>query len=163
MPRKKGKATGKRRGPKPGGSKAGASDTAMLLVGQMHAYQESLAAQCGAIQVEMDAIGAALAAMGSAGSVGSARTATPAPAKGLKRQPPGRRGPRPAGGSLKDYIVQVITAAGRDISVKEITSGVTQSGYQTSSKNLGNQVSMALIQLAKSRKAKKVGRGLYRR
>ena len=160
MPRKKGKATGKRRGPKPGGSKAGASDTAMRLVGQMHAYQESLAAQCGAIQVEMDAIGAALAAMGSAGS---ARTATRAPAKDLKRQPPGRRGPRPAGGSLKDYIVQVITAAGRDISVKEITSGVTQSGYQTSSKNLGNQVSMALIQLAKSRKAKKVGRGLYRR
>ena len=59
--------------------------------------------------------------------------------------------------------MQVITAAGRDISVKEITSGVTHSGYQTSSKNLGNQVSMALIQLAKSRKAKKVGRGLYRR
>lgn len=160
MPRKKGTATGKRRGPKPGGSKAGASDTAMRLVGQMHAYQESLAAQCGAIQVEMDAIGAALAAMGSAGSAG---TAARAPAKGLKRQPAGRRGPRPAGGSLKDYIVQVITAAGRDISVKEITSGVTRSGYQTSSKNLGNQVSMALIQLAKSRKAKKVGRGLYRR
>ena len=72
-----------------------------------------------------------------------------------------RRGPRPAGTSLKDHLGKVLKASSKPIGVKDLTKKVVRGGYKTKSKNLPNQVSMALSQMVKSRQAKKVSRGLY--
>ncbi len=144
--------------------------TATRLVREMNAYHKDLASQCAVLQAEMDGIGAALSAMGAAAAApkrgpgrpkGSKAKKAPAaaPAAGGKSG----RGRRPAGGSLKDFIVKVLKDSSGTISVKNIAGGVKRSGYKTKSQNLGNQVSMALIELVKARKVKKVGRGQYRR
>ena len=42
-------------------------------------------------------------------------------------------------------------------------AAILRAGYKTKSRNLGNQISMALAQLTRAKKVKKVGRGMYRR
>ena len=153
MPRKKAKA-----------SIGGA--TATRLVREMNAYHKDLASQCAVLQAEMDGIGAALSAMGAAAAAPKRGPGRPKGSKAKKAPAAGGksgRGRRPAGGSLKDFIVKVLKTSSGTISVKNIAGGVKRAGYKTKSQNLGNQVSMALIELVKARKVKKVGRGQYRR
>ncbi len=131
-----------------------ASSDADRLVTEMKGYHEQLASKCASLQSEMQAVATAIEAMGSAVST---RTVRRAPAKATAV----RRGPRPTGKSLKDYIGQVLSSVSQPISVKDLSKGVVKSGYKTKSKSLGNQISMALAQMSKKRHVRKVSRGMY--
>jgi hypothetical protein len=122
------------------------------LLAQLKAYHGELDARVSTLQSEMEGVAAAIGAM---------EGVTPRAGRALV---PGaaRRGPRPAGTSLKDYIIKVLGRASRPMSVKDLGTAILNAGYQTRSRNLGNQISMALAQLTRARKVKKVGRGMYR-
>lgn len=168
MPRKK---KGKRGRPRKSAFSGVSSGlTSSRLSADLRAYYNDLTGRCNDIQHEMSAIAAALGALG--GAVPSA-AASGKPGKRGPGRPPGsgagkhvragavRRGPRPAGTSLKDHLDKALKASSKPIGVKELTSKVVRDGYKTKSKNLPNQVSMALSQMVKSRQAKKVARGMY--
>lgn len=174
MPRKKTKKLGR---PKGSRNVSAAGATSKRLVAELSAYHRSLAAQCATIQGEMNAISDALAALGTAAAPARGAGRKPAAKRGRPAgrpvgRPPGRpkaaaaggsagRGRRPAGGSLKDYIMRTLGSTRGPVSVKAIAGTVKKSGYKSKSKNLGNQVSMALIELVQKRRVKKVGRGIY--
>jgi hypothetical protein len=154
MPRGKKKKKG------PSASHAGSNGSG--LVAGMQAYHAQLASECNRLQSAMSALETAMSAMG----VGPVARAS-APAKRGPGRPAGsgssaaaRPGPRPEGKSLKDYIGKALSGGGV-LSVKEITHKVQQAGYPTRSSNLANQISMALSQMQKAKKLRKVGRGQY--
>jgi len=132
-----------------------ASSDAGRLVTEMRGYHEQLAAKCASLQSEMQAVATAIEAMGAAVTTKTVRRA-PAKASAV------RRGPRPTGKSLKDYISQVLSSVARPMSVKDLSKRVVRSGYKTKSKSLGNQISMALAQMSKKKQVRKVSRGMYR-
>ena len=174
MPRKKKRRRGRPR--KSASARASSGLTSSRLASDLRAYHKDLSSRCDDIQQEMSAIADALGALGGA-APSAARTRKagkrgPGRPKGSgKRRGPGRpkgsgagvarRGPRPAGTSLKDHLGKVLKASSKPIGVKDLTKKVVRGGYKTKSKNLPNQVSMALSQMVKSRQAKKVSRGLY--
>jgi hypothetical protein len=124
----------------------------------MRAYHDDLTAKCSQMQVEMDALSSAIE------SISGVALAAPTRSSVVRRVTKGgvTRGPRPAGGSLKEVITKVLGSAQNPLRLTEISTGVVRAGYKTKSKNLSNQVSMALADMAKKRKVKKVSRGLYR-
>lgn len=122
-----------------------------LLV-QLKTYHDDLVARVSALQGEMEGVATAITAI-----EGVAPRFGRAPVPGAAR-----RGPRPAGTSLKDFIIKVLGRTSGPMSVKHLGSAILRAGYQTKSRNLGNQISMALAQLTRARKVKKVGRGMYR-
>lgn len=144
-----------------GGGRMGGGAGSVGLVSQMKAYYSRLASQCEALQSEMEALSGAMKVLGAA----------PAPArsgsgnKASKGEPRLTgipvRGPRGEGQSLKDYIRRVLTAGRRPMQVADITAGVKRIGYQSSSQNLANQVSMALADMNKKKLVKKLDRGSY--
>jgi len=69
-----------------------------------------------------------------------------------------RRGAEPRAGSLKDYILRVLSGGGV-MAVKDITSSVLQAGYKSRNKTLSKSVGIALTQLSG---VTKVGRGKFR-
>lgn len=69
----------------------------------------------------------------------------------------GRRGPR--AGSLKEYIENVLSAAGGEMGVKDITDAVIASGYKSKNKTLGKSVGIALVQMPN---VTKVSRGVFK-
>lgn len=176
MPRKK---KGKRGRPRKSGSpRASSGLSSSRLASDLRAYHKDLSGRCDEIQREMSAIGDALSALGGAvpsaapkrksgkrgpgRPKGSGKRRGPGRPKGSgKRAGVARRGPRPAGTSLKDHLGKALMASSKPIGVKDLTAKVVRGGYKTKSKNLPNQVSMALSQMVKSRQAKKVSRGLY--
>ena len=122
-----------------------------LLV-QLKTYHDDLVARVSALRGEMEGVATAIAAMeGVAPRFGRVSVLGAA-----------RRGPRPAGTSLKDFIIKVLGSTSGPMSVKDLGAAILRAGYQTKSRNLGNQISMALAQLTRGRKVKKVGRGMYR-
>jgi hypothetical protein len=122
------------------------------LLAQLKAYHADLDARVSALQSEMEGVATAIGAMeGVAPRAGGA--AVPGAA---------RRGPRPAGTSLKDFIIKVLGRTSGPMTVKDLGAAILRAGYQTKSRNLGNQISMALAQLTRARKVKKVGRGMYK-
>jgi hypothetical protein len=131
---------------------------APALLRELKAYHKDLAARCAGLQSEVDAVSSAICAMEGVRPVAVSR---PGPRKAT-RAAVARRGPRPAGTSLKDYIVKVLGGSARPVSVADLSKGVVRAGYKTKSRNLGNQISMALAQLAKARKVKKHSRGMYK-
>lgn len=140
-----------------------ASAGANGLVDGMMQYHRQLSAECSRIQTAMSAIEGAMSAMG-----GGAPSRPAAPGRRPVGRPRGSRnattarpGPRPAGSSLKDYILKSLRASSGAQSVKSITGRVTQAGYPTRSANLSNQVSMALSQMIKGKQVRKLGRGEY--
>jgi hypothetical protein len=142
-----------------GGGGVGGGASSSGLVWQMKAYYSKLASQCEAIQSEMEALSGAMKVLGAA----PARTVS-----GKKASKSGPRltgipvrGPRGEGQSLKDFIRRVLTAARRPMRVVDITTGVKRIGYQSSSQNLANQVSMALADMSKKKLVKKVDRGNF--
>lgn len=160
MPRKR------RKGRRPGrpGRKMGDGVSGRLLA-QLNLYHSQLAARCEAIQSEMNAIAAAMSALGSAPRASRSSRLAAAPVSAVRRGAgrPGRpvRGPRGEGRSLKDFIRKVVSSSGSPLRVVEITQGVLKAGYATSSRNLANQVSMALADMTKKKLVRKVGRGTY--
>ncbi|RJP41684.1 MAG: hypothetical protein C4547_01255, partial [Phycisphaerales bacterium] len=72
-------------------------------------------------------------------------------------RPPGSKSKGYRAGSLKDHIDRILRSAGGPVAIRDITRGVTKSGYKTKSKTLGNQVSAAIADM----KVRKVGRGMY--
>jgi hypothetical protein len=80
----------------------------------------------------------------------------------LGKRGPGRPAARPAGGyragSLKDYILRVLSG-GRTAAVKDIADGVVRAGYQSRNKTLAKSVGIALAQMPE---VAKMGRGQYR-
>jgi len=131
----------------------------------MNAFHDQLASQCALIQSEMSAIAGAIKALGaSPRGAGFARPAGSASQMSRGRTRRGGkpiRGPRGEGNSLKDYIRKVVASGNSPLRVVEIASGVVKAGYQTSSSNLSNQVSMALADMTKKKLVRKVDRGTY--
>lgn len=167
MPRRKKKRRGRPRKNESSGLTSG------RLASDLRAYYRDLERKCNEVQTEMSAIGEALAALG--GEAPAAKRGPGRP-KGSGKRKPGRpkgstsksktkgaarRGPRPAGTSLKDHLEKVLKASANPVGVKDLTSKVQRSGYKTKSKNLSNQISMALSQMVNDRQAKKVSRGMY--
>jgi len=70
----------------------------------------------------------------------------------------GRAAGRYRAGSLKDYILRVLSG-GQTMAVKDITESVTRAGYQSRNKTLAKSVGIALAQMPE---LTKVGRGRYR-
>ncbi len=145
---RKPKATGKRRG-RPPASANGASG----LLNDLLNYRNSLESQRVAIDSEIDAITSAIDAMQSVPS-GSKRVT-------IAKSAGARRGPRPPGTSLKDFIGKVVGGSRGPVKAKDITSGVVSAGYQTKSQNLNAQVSTALADMVRQKQIRKMGRGLY--
>jgi hypothetical protein len=183
MPRKK-----KRGRPrKSAAARASSGLTSSRLAADLRAYHKDLSGRCDALQQELSAIADALGALGGVAPSASPKRGPGRPKGSGKRRGPGRpkgsgkrrgpgrpkgsgakagvarRGPRPAGTSLKDHLEKALKASSKPIGVKDLTTKVVRGGYKTKSKNLPNQVSMALSQMVKSRQAKKVSRGLYAR
>ena len=149
--RKRGRPPGKK-GLGVGMGLVGGSEVGGRLVAEMRAYHDELTNRCAQLQAEMTAISSAMDAMASVGKV-SFSSATPA----RRGRPRGRVG----GGSLKDFIGNVLGSSGSPMKLINITSGVTRAGYQSKSRNLSNQVSMALAEMTKNRRIRKVSRGMY--
>lgn len=123
------------------------------VLGNLQAAERALVAQRSDIDSKLVAIQQAIRAMGGAAAVGSpAGTRAPRIAAG-----PGRRGPR--AGSLKEYILKVLSAAGGPMAVKDITSGVLKAGFKTRNKTLAKSVGIALTDTPG---VVKIGRGRFR-
>ncbi len=117
----------------------------------LQSYRNGLLAQRAQIDRQLAAVDAAISTMG--GALGPAPVAPAAPAA---RRGPGRRGPRE--GSLKSYIIKVLTGRGV-MSVKDITQGVLDAGYPTKNQTLAKSVGIALTSTPG---VEKVGRGKFR-
>ncbi len=111
----------------------------------MKAYRDHLSARRLEINNRMQAIDDALAAMGS----GAAKPV-------VARR---RRGSRPRGGSLKDYIARVLRGLVRGKSVGDIATAVKKAGYKSRDKRLNHSVGKALADM---KNVTRVGRGVYR-
>lgn len=135
------------------------------LVGTMEAAYADLHAQRSALDVQIGALDAALAALRggaprAAATRGRRRAGRPtrAPGKAKRRG----RAPRATGGvrsgSLKDYIQRVLSA-GTPMSVKDVTSGVTKAGFKTKNKTLATSVGIALANMPS---VARVSRGVFK-
>ena len=114
-------------------------------IASMKAYRDHLAARRSEIDNRLQAIDAALAAIGST---------VPKPVVARRR-----RGTKPRGGSLKEYIARVLRGLTKGKSVKDIAAAVVKAGYKSKDKRLSQSVGKALAQM---NKVTKVGRGVYR-
>jgi len=81
----------------------------------------------------------------------------------LKLAPIGGPAAAPAGayraGSLKDFIVRVLSAGSGPMSVKDIATGVLEAGYKSKNRTLAKSVGIALAQMAE---VARVRRGVFR-
>ncbi len=136
------------RGRKPG-SASGAG-----VVASLQGARGELLAQRDALENQISALDAALAAFGAAAAGGSysARRAGGGGAAGARTE--GVRS-----GSLKEFLIRVLSAAGGEMSVKDITAGVLRAGYKTRNQTLAKSVGIALTQTPG---IKKVGRGKFK-
>lgn len=125
---------------------AGVAQHLNAALAELYAQRSSLDAQIESIERTLSEVGAAVPAA-------PARRAAATPTAGPGR---GRRGPR--AGSLKEYIANVLSAAGDVMAVKDITDAVIASGYKSKNKTLGKSVGIALTQMPN---VKKVSRGKF--
>jgi len=154
---------GKKRRGRPPGRPATLSVGAQRAVGELNRYHNELSGRIAALEAEQAAIAGALQVLSTRG--GRAKTKAKGKRKGRAGRPPGsksvaRRGPRPEGKSLRDFVLKVVKPS-TPMSVKNIASAVKSAGYQTSSSNLPNQVSMLLATMVKQRQVRKLRRGQY--
>jgi len=146
---------GRKRG-RPRGSKnsvsGGASAAALP---NLHMAMDSLQRQRAQIDTQISAVATAIAALS-----GTAMVSYSAPRAGGTGRGPGRPAGRPPRkGSLKDYILRVMSG-GDVMAVKDITSGIMKAGFKTANKTLAKSVGIALTQLKSQ--VKKVGRGQFK-
>ena len=118
---------------------------------EMKVYHADLTAMRSSLDVQIDAIEAAMEAL-----TGIRAKAAPRP----KRRAPVRgRGRAGRTGSLKDSVVGVLRKHRTPMSPRELSSAVVRAGYNTKAKDLTKAISNILPQL---KMVKKVGRGMYR-
>ena len=147
MPRGRPRKSGNgRRGPRSGAT--GMSG----MIASMQSYRRELAARRDMLDRQLGALDNALLSMGAVAPAGAAVRAAVA---GNGR----RRGRGPRAGSLKEYILKVLSGAGDTMAVKDITAAVVSTGYRSKNKTLAKSVGIALRGL---RGVKKVGRGRFR-
>jgi len=125
---------------------------------ELTSYHDELASQCAALKEEMDAMAGAIQTL-RRGKGGAPRSAS-RPA-GAARRSGAVRGPRGTGQSLKDYIAGVLGSSGSAMRLMDVAKAVVSAGYPTKSKNLLNQVNMAIADMKRKKLVRKVGRGLY--
>lgn len=145
MPRKKAAFSPViKRGPgrPPGSQNAGSAAAAVASLRRLHG---ELTVQKQRVDTQLAAVENAIRAMG-----GAAAAAPRGPLPG------GARGPRK--GSLKSYIIRVLTGK-PDMAVKDITAAVRSAGYPTKNKTLAKSVGNALTDMPN---VVKVGRGRFR-
>ncbi|MBK9129085.1 MAG: hypothetical protein IPM13_14980 [Phycisphaerales bacterium] len=139
-----------RRRPRVGRASA-APTGASEAIRSLQSYRSGLLSQRAQIDRQLAAVDAAINTMGGAAGPVPAASAAPAARRG-----PGRRGPR--AGSLKSYIIKVLTGRGV-MSVKDITQAVLDAGYPTKNQTLAKSVGIALTGTPG---VQKVGRGKFR-
>lgn len=111
-------------------------------IGKLMAQRNSIDSQIALLQRTLSELGAAATVKSVGRPAGPGR---------------GRRGPR--AGSLKEYIENVLSAAGGEMAVKDIAEGVVANGYKSKNKTLAKSVGIALTQMAN---VQKVGRGTFK-
>jgi hypothetical protein len=119
------------------------------------AYRTRLAQQRIALDAEIAALDAAVSAIGGQPAVRAGRPAGRRPGRPAGRSQP--TGPGPRKGSLKEFILRVLTGGG-EMAVKDIAAGVLRRGYETSNKTLAKSVGIALTELPG---VVKLGRGRF--
>jgi hypothetical protein len=125
-------------------------------VGSLQDYRAELAAQRGALDVQIQAVDSALAVMGAPVAARRAKAGRRGPGR-----PPGRAtaaGKTFRPGSLKACLANVLSGGGI-MAVKDITAGVLKSGYKSKNKTLAKSVGIALTEM---KGVAKVGRGRFR-
>ncbi|TWT40004.1 hypothetical protein RAS1_43970 [Phycisphaerae bacterium RAS1] len=140
-------SSGAGRKPGRGGRRAGGASQVNDVVGMLTGYHRSLLAQRATLDQQLAAVAQALSAMGET-------TVAPPAARAARGR--GRRGPR--AGSLKEYIIKVLTTGGV-MAVKDITKSVVRAGYDTKNKTLAKSVGNSLADMPQ---VAKVGRGKFR-
>lgn len=137
------------------------SEGAVRLISEMEAYHRDLTDQRMNLEGEIEAIAAAMQALGGASQPVAARRG-PKPKRRAVGRPRGSVGrPRSSGarpGSLKDYIVRVLSQRTTPMKPNEIGASVKKAGFRTKAKDLTKAVSNALPHL---KKVKRVGFGAY--
>ena len=128
----------------------GLGSDARQLITSMKSYHQGLVRHRTALDTEISAVAQAIEALGA-----------PSPGAPARRRR-ARRRPLRRGNSLKEFIGKVLAASAKPMTVKDLGSRVVKAGYKTKSKNLGNQISMALAQMRKVKQVKKVSRGMYK-
>lgn len=143
---------GRRRMGRPAGPIGGS------VVGSLTVAMNELVAQRAALDAQIASLQGMISTMGGvapAGPRAAAAAAAPVAAAGR-----GRRGRPPRSGSLKEFILKVLTAAGDVMAVKDIAEGVVKAGYKSKNQTLAKSVGIALREL--SAQVQKVGRGRFR-
>lgn len=141
--------SGRRRMGRPAGPIGGS------VVGSLTVAMNELVAQRAALDAQIASLQDMITTMGGAAAAVPHAAAAPIAAGGR-----GRRGRPPRSGSLKEYILKVLSAAGDVMAVKDIADGVVKAGYKTKNQTLAKSVGIALREL--SAQVQKVGRGRFR-
>jgi hypothetical protein len=137
------------------------------LLGNMQNFHADLVVQRDTIDQQIDAVAQAIEVMGAA-PVGfrTSRGRRPGRPKGRGPGRPAGRGPgRPKGtvagrsGSLKDFIVRVMSQTTQSLSPRDIGERVKQAGFKTKARDLTKAVSNTLPDLKRIRR---VGFGQYK-
>jgi hypothetical protein len=159
MPRRKRrKAVAQRR---VGGRHMGRRGRPVGMTGAIHSlqgYHADLVRQRDTLDGQIHAVENALVVIGVPRAYGRPAGAPVGRRRGRRPGRPraGGRAPRP--GSLKAYILDVMTGSGV-MAVKEITAGVLSAGYRTKNRTLAKSVGIALTEM---KNVAKVGRGRFR-
>jgi hypothetical protein len=147
----------KRRGRKPGRPQLAPAPApaANNVVANLLSARNALLAQRDAIEKQLDLINQALAAASTVLPRRRGRPLKLAPAAAPAAPAAGRHRP----GSLKDFIVRVLSAASGPMSVKDIAAGVLEAGYKSKNRTLAKSVGIALAQMPE---VARVRRGVFR-
>jgi len=151
MPRRK------RRGRKPGRQQVAPAPAAPAnnVVANLLSARNALLAQRDAIEKQLGLINQALTAASAVLPRRRGRPLKLAPVAGPAARP--ASGHRP--GSLKDFVVRVLSAASGPMSVKDITTAVLEAGYKSRNRTLAKSVGIALAQMPE---VARVRRGVFR-
>ncbi len=149
---------GVRRGP--AGRPVGSGGDLQGALSGLTAYRDQLERQRLNLAAEIAALDSALSAIGGGPALRGRRPGRPPGRPAARPLPAPRRGRPPRKGSLKEFILKVLSAApGREMAVKDIATGVVRAGYKSSNKTLAKSVGIALTEIPG---VLKVGRGRFR-
>ena len=129
------------------------------LVADMRNFHNELLARRQALDGEIAGLTTAMEALG-----GTTPARGPRKRRASKRAGSARRGRRPSAGplrvgSLTEHVFRALKQSTRPMSPQEITAEVVAAGFRSTAKDLSKSVSNSL---AKLKRAKRVGRGMYR-
>ncbi len=126
------------------------SDATSHLLGEMRNCQSELLTQRTSLDAEINGLARAMEALGGTGR------AAPGRKKVRLGRPPAKTGFRE--GSLKSFIVKVLSQNSKPLSPNDIGNRVVKAGFKTKAKDITKAVSNTIPQL---KRIKKVGFGMY--